>query len=117
MNYITDIKRINIPSKLVLPSIKNKFIESPTFKHFQTHKSLFGELQVMEENILNQIFETKTTKFLLKDYINVIEKKQDIIQEYSTKKNVFPQPPLLQNINPAPRNKKRGIKERDIKSS
>ena len=117
MNYITDIKRINIPSKLVLPSIKNKFIESPTFKHFQTHKSLFGELQVMEENILNQIFETKTTKFLLKDYINVIEKKQDIIQEYSTKKNVFPEPPLLQNINPAPRNKKRGIKERDIKSS
>ena len=116
MNYITDIKRINIPSKLVLPSIKNKFIESPTFKHFQTHKSLFGELQVMEENILNRIFETKTTKFLLKDYINVIEKKQEIIQEHSTKKNAFPEPPLLQNINPAPRNKKRGIKERDIKS-
>ena len=71
----------------------------------------------MESNILNKIYESKTTKYLLKDYINVLEKKQEILKDYSIKNYKIPLPPLLHNNNPLTVKRKRIFKERDIKSS
>ena len=117
MNYITDIKKINIPSKITLPTIQNKFIESPRFRYLESRRSFLNELGIMESNILNKIFEAKTTKFLLKDYINVIEKKQEILNDYDIKDYTIPLPPLLNKKNLAPGTRKRILKEKDIKSS
>ena len=117
MNYITDIKKINIPSKISLPTIQNKFIGSPRFKYLESRRKYLKELGVMESNILNKIYESKTTKYLLKDYINVLEKKQEILKDYSIKNYKIPLPPLLHNNNPLTVKRKRIFKERDIKSS
>ena len=116
MNYITDIKNKYI-IKITLFTIQNKSIESPRFRYLESRRSFLNELGIMESNILNKIFETKTTKFLLKDYINVIEKKQEILNDYDIKDYTIPLPPLLNKKNPAPVSRKRILKERDIKSS
>ena len=111
-NYITDIRKISIPSNDMFPLIQNSNIESPRFKYFKSNQNILSELQNMEENILDRIFETKTTKHLFTDYINVIEKKQRIIDKYNNTNNIIPAPPnypkpIKQNVN-----KKRRLKER-----
>ena len=66
----------------------------------------------MEENILNRIFETKTTKHLFTDYIHVIEKKQDIMNNYSKINNITSVPPIYPKPKQKYINKKRKLKEK-----
>lgn len=111
-NYITDIRKINIVPNRIFPTIQNSHIESPRFQYFKSNQSILSELQNMEENILNRIFETKTTKHLFADYINVIEKKQDIMNNYNKTNNIISVPPIYPKPKQKYINKKRKLKEK-----
>ena len=70
-------------------------------------KDMFLGLQKKETDILEKMYVEKTTKTLFNEYVNVVDKKRQLLMNYT---NNIPTPPPRKKIKPSPRLKKLNLK-------
>lgn len=107
LKYVTDMKKIK-SRDINLPNINNNnLIESPRYKYMTMKKDMFLGLQQKESDILEKMYVEKTTKTLFNEYVNVVDKKRQLLMNYT---NNIPTPPPRKKIKPSPRLKKLNLK-------
>lgn len=107
LKYVCDMKNIK-PRDIDLPKINNNYlIESPRYKYMTMKKDMFLGLQKEETNILEKMFVEKTTKNLFNEYVDVVDKKKQLLLNYSID---IPNPPPRKKIKSSPRLKKLNLK-------
>lgn len=114
LKYVTDMKKIK-PRDINLPNINNnKLIESPRYKYMTIKKDMFLGLQKKENDILQQMFTEKTTKTLFNEFVNIVDKKKQLLSNYFVDK---PVPPPRKKIKPSPRLKRLNLKYKLLDSN
>ena len=107
LKYVCDMKNIK-PRDNNLPKINNNYlIESPRYKYMTMKKDMFLGLQKKETDILEKMFLEKTTKSLFNEYVNIVDKKRQLLMNYT---NNIPAPPPRKKIKPSPRLQKLNLK-------
>ena len=88
LNYITDMKKIkcvqqkHLLKKPKLPPIKeNYMLGSPKYNNIKSHENLLQRLSNMENTILNKILHRKSSKDLFENYVDILEKKRNVLLE------------------------------------
>jgi len=94
LNYITDMKKIKcvqkrempkihqpVPRQLqLLPSVQEEYtIGSPKYNIIKSHKHILQKLNHMETDVLNKILNRKSSKNLLDNYMEILEKKRNLL--------------------------------------
>lgn len=94
LNYISDIKQIkSIENKYDLPPINTKqekvqeIIASPRFKLLYGNKHILKNLQHMENKLLNEMIQKKSTENLFENYTHIQQKKLKLIRKFNGKLN------------------------------
>ena len=108
LKYVTDMKKIK-SRDINLPNINNNYlIESPRYKYMTIKKDMFLGLQKKENDILQQMFTEKTTKTLFNEFVNIVDKKKQLLSNYNIDKPA--PPPPRKKIKPSPRLQKLNLK-------
>ena len=94
LNYISSVKKIKkleytrpitsheVVSRTSPKTIKNDFIDvlgSPRFQSIYSNKRVLDHLNIIEKDIIDKIIDKKTSKFLIDDYNEILNKKKKIV--------------------------------------
>jgi hypothetical protein len=94
-----------------LPNINNNnLIESPRYKYMTMKKDMFLGLQQKESDILEKMFTEKTTKTLFNEFVNIVDKKKQLLSNYNIDKPTPPPPPPRKKRKPSPKLQKLNLK-------
>tara|TARA_Y100000022_G_C13259257_1_gene381705 strand:+ start:3549 stop:4829 length:1281 start_codon:yes stop_codon:yes gene_type:complete len=110
LNYISSVKKIKVlETNRVMSShlrrerrkaaspvqLANQFIDvlgSPRYQSIYANKRVLDHLNVIENDIINKIIDTKSSKYLIDDYHEILNKKKKILQRNNTENSNPPSP-------------------------